>query len=418
MLVISVDGMISSFYMVSSPNLRIPHLRRLKEEGSYAEGVVGVYPSVTYPSHTTMVTGRMPAEHGIYSNLSSREAGKNPHDWFWFSSAIKVPTLWDEARRNRLTTGSVFWPVTAGAPIDWNIPEIWDPQKGEVGDPLYVAKFTTPGILFQAFLELGPPQPGTNDDTTRTHLAAFLFKKYKPNLLLVHLAELDEAEHEHGPKSAEASSALERADASIGELLAAVKLAGLEDSTDVFIVSDHGFLPVEQEIHPNVLLVKAGLLTADGSGSVTSGKIATVSNGGSFFLYWPDSEDFRGKVDAALKPLREQGLLWAVLDRPALKELGAEPAAQLTLEAPEGWAFASSAGSELVTKRKNPGGSHGYLPFRPGLESSFIAWGPGIKAGVNLHGIRMTAIAPTILKVMGIDDPRFGDSPPLTEILK
>jgi arylsulfatase A-like enzyme len=58
------------------------------------------------------------------------------------------------------------------------------------------------------------------------------------------------------------------------------------------------------------------------------------------------------------------------------------------------------------------------LPFRSELEASFIAWGPDIRAGVDLHTIRMTEIAPTILKAMGIDDPKFGDEPPLVEIFK
>jgi hypothetical protein len=58
------------------------------------------------------------------------------------------------------------------------------------------------------------------------------------------------------------------------------------------------------------------------------------------------------------------------------------------------------------------------LPFRRELEASFIAWGRDIRTGVNLHTIRMTEIAPTVLKAMGIDDPEFGAQPPLTEIFK
>jgi predicted AlkP superfamily pyrophosphatase or phosphodiesterase len=417
-LVISVDGMGASFYVSPSPALRIPNLLRLKKQGSFAEGVEGVYPSVTYPSHTTIVTGRLPAEHGIYTNLSSREAGKNARDWFWFASSIKVPALWDEARRNHLTTASVFWPVTAGAPINWNIPEIWDAQKGDVGDPLYVAKFATPGILFEALLELGPPQSIKDDDATRAHLATFLLKKYKPNLLLVHLANLDGAEHQYGPQSAEAAATLEKADDYIGQLLAAVRESGLERSSDVFVVSDHGFLPVETEIHPNVLLAKAGLLTSDERGSITGGKIAAVSNGGSFFLYWPESEETKARVDAALKPLREQGLLWAVFDRAALRELGAEPAAQMALEAPAGASFGNRAKGGLISKRATVGGAHGYLPYRQGLQAAFIAWGPDIRAGVDLHRIRMTEIGPTILKALGIEDSQFGHHPPLTGIFK
>ncbi len=417
-LVISVDGLGASFYMKPPPNVRMPNLVRLKEQGSFAEGVAGVYPSVTYPSHTTIVTGRLPVEHGIYSNLSSREAGKNPRDWFWFSSAIKVATLWDEARRHHLTSAAVSWPVTVGAAIDWNVPEIWDPAKGEVADLEYISKFSTPGLLEELAPALGPPQAGADDDTSRTRVAMAMLKKHRPNLLLLHLWSPDHEEHQHGPGSREAAAAVERIDARIGEVLVAVKEAGLQDSTNVFIVSDHGFLPTERELRPNVLLKSSGLLKADEKGNVTGGSIATVSNGGSFFIYWPDSEDFRRQVDDAVKPLRDQGLLWAVFDPQALKDLGSEPAARLALEAPEGLTFSSNARGEIVTPMKAPGGDHGYLPFRKGLEASFIAYGPGIRPGVNLHRIPMTAIGPTLLKALGINDPQFGTQPPLKEIFK
>jgi predicted AlkP superfamily pyrophosphatase or phosphodiesterase len=417
-LLISVDGLGASLYDRLAAKIHISNLPRLRREGSYAEGVVGVYPTVTYPSHTTIVTGRPPAEHGIYSNLSSREPGKDAEDWFWFTKAIKAPTLWDEARAHHMTTGAVFWPVTAGALIDWNVPEIWDPQKPLVVDPIYVAKYATPGLLFEALLEIGPPRPGQELDVTRTRLATFILKKHMPNLLLVHLVDLDETEHHFGPDSPQAAATLEKIDGHIGEILAADQAAGLADSTDVFIVSDHGFLPVETEIKPNVLFVKAGLLTADENGHVTGGKIATVANGGSFFIYWPESEDLRSKVSDALKPLRDQGVLWAILERAALREMAAEPAAQMALEAATGYAFSSGAAGDLLAKEQNTNGTHGYLPFRPELESSFIAWGPDIRSGVDLHTIRMTEIAPTVLKAMGIDDRKFGDRPPLREIFK
>ncbi len=417
-LVISVDGLGASFYDRLAAKTHIFNLPRLWREGSYAEGVLGVYPTVTYPSHTTIVTGRMPTEHGIYSNLSSREPGKNLEDWFWFAKAIKVPTLWDEARAHHLTTGAVFWPVTAGAPIDWDVPEIWDPQRPLQVDPSYVAKYATLGLLFEALLEIGPPQPGQELDVTRSRLATFILKKHKPNLLLVHLCDLDEEEHASGPDSPQAAATLEKIDGHIGELLAAERAAGLADSTDVFIVSDHGFLPVEAEIKPNVLLVKAGLLSADENGNVTGGKICTVADGGSFFIYWPQSQDLRSAVDEALKPLRDPGALWGVLDRAALRDLAAEPAAQMALEAPKGYAFGRGAAGDFLSRGRSTTGTHGYLPFRRELEASFIAWGPDIRAGVDLHTIRMTEIAPTILKAMGIDDPKFGARPPLQEIFK
>lgn len=419
-LVISVDGMGASWYAAPPAGVTTPNLTRLKTEGSFAEAVEGVYPTVTYPSHTTLVTGRMPAEHGVYSNLSSRVAGENPRDWYWFAKVIKVPTLWDEARKAKLTTASVFWPVSTGADIDWDFPEIWDTRKSGIPnpDPLYIARFATPGLLLEATMALGPPPPSQDRDTTIAGLAGYILKKHKPNLMLVHLELLDDVEHGHGPDSPEARAMIERIDARIGDILAAAQSAGLAGSTDVFIVSDHGFLPVERVIQPNVLLAKAGFFTLDSQGDIAGGKIQTVSNGGSFFIYWPDGEDLRAKVRTALRPLFDRGLAWAVFDHQAILDLGAEPAIQLALDAPLGAEYDSSAVGDLVVPTGQPHGAHGFLPFRKGLESSFIAWGPDIRGGVNLHRIRMTAIGPTILKVMGVDDPSFGDQPPLEEILK
>jgi hypothetical protein len=417
-LVISIDGMGSAYYTHPPAGTQIPNLRRLMERGSFAEAVEGVYPTVTYPSHTTLVTGRMPFEHGIYTNLSSRQAGRNPEDWFWFADAIKVPTLWDEARANHLTTASVAWPVTVGAHIDWDVPEIWDPAKGEVPNALYVARHMDVTTALELGMALGLPAPGSEDDENRVRLASYLLTRHRPNLTLVHLEGLDLAQHATGPNSAMALGVLEREDLHVGELLSALQSTGLKSSTDVFVVSDHGFLPITRDIQPNVLLAKAGLLTADSAGNVTGGRIATVTNGGSFFIYWPEGADFSAEVKAALKPITDQGLAYALLDQQSLQRMGADPKARLALDAPDGAEFTDSAGGALVKPLAAPAGTHGFLPSRPGLQSAFIACGPDIQAGVDLGRIPMTEIGPTILRAMGIQDPTFGDRPPIEAVFK
>src|SRR5215471_17311814 len=310
-LVISVDGMGSSYYMQPSAGLKIPNIRRLIEGGSFAEAVEGVYPTLTYPSHTTIVTGRRPAQHGIYTNLSSRQPGKNPDDWFWFAKAIKATTLWDEARAHQMTSAAVAWPVTVGAAIDWDVPEIWNPGKGQVPDAFYVFRFVNPITTIELAWALGIPQRGSEDDANRTKAASYFLTRHQPNLILLHLEALDAAEHQFGPHSPQANAALERADAHIGEMLSAVKHAGVETSTDVVVLSDHGFLPVDRAVQPNLLLARAGLLTTDRKGKITGGRITTVVNDGSFFIYWPQGSDLGAEVDSALKPLRDQGLVQA-----------------------------------------------------------------------------------------------------------
>ncbi|HXB00681.1 MAG TPA: alkaline phosphatase family protein, partial [Steroidobacteraceae bacterium] len=69
-LMISVDGLKPEYVLdADAHGLKIPFLRSLMQGGAYARGVTGVWPTVTYPSHTTLLTGLSPAEHGIYNNL-------------------------------------------------------------------------------------------------------------------------------------------------------------------------------------------------------------------------------------------------------------------------------------------------------------------------------------------------------------
>ena len=59
----------------------------MAREGAHANGVRGVFPSVTYPSHTTLVTGARPANHGILFN-------RDPEDgWNFFFEKITAPTV-------------------------------------------------------------------------------------------------------------------------------------------------------------------------------------------------------------------------------------------------------------------------------------------------------------------------------------
>src|SRR5687768_3414999 len=66
-LMISIDGLMPSSYTEAGPST-IPSLRRLAREGAYADGVISVLPTVTYPAHTTLLTGVPTSVHGIVDN--------------------------------------------------------------------------------------------------------------------------------------------------------------------------------------------------------------------------------------------------------------------------------------------------------------------------------------------------------------
>ena len=94
-LVISVDGMDQRYLSdCDKLGLKIPNLRKLMREGQWSAGTVGVIPTVTWPSHTTIITGVEPAEHGILANTRPTKDGGGR---YWSVDFLKVQSLLDVA---------------------------------------------------------------------------------------------------------------------------------------------------------------------------------------------------------------------------------------------------------------------------------------------------------------------------------
>ena len=106
-LVISVDGLHPAYVTDADRHgLKIPALRRLMQQGAHARGVVGVVPTVTYPSHTTLMTGLTPREHGIISNTPFDALNVNKEGWYWYAEDIKAKTLWEVVAKPGLRMAS------------------------------------------------------------------------------------------------------------------------------------------------------------------------------------------------------------------------------------------------------------------------------------------------------------------------
>lgn len=146
LVLVSINGL-KPEYVLSADRfpVKLPRLRRLAADGTYARGVRGVLPTVTYPSHTTIVTGVSPVRHGILHNHPFDPYGKNHDGWYWYAEDIKVPTLWDVAAQAGWATASIDWPVTVGANIRYNIAQYW--RANTPDDYKLLRALSTPGLL-------------------------------------------------------------------------------------------------------------------------------------------------------------------------------------------------------------------------------------------------------------------------------
>ena len=411
LLVISLDGMRPDYVLKADEHqLKIPHLRKLLHDGAHATGVRGVLPTVTYPSHTTLITGVWPAKHGIYSNVAFDPLGVNMDGWLWYADDIRVPTLWGAAAKAGLVTASVSWPVTVNeSGIRYNIPEYWRAPKGP-DDPKLRRAISSPGLMDEigktAGVYIGDLDDAENGDRSRTAYSVAILRQKHPQFMTIHLAALDHLEHAGGPFSPEANNVLEKLDGMVGEIEAAAPGA------IVCVVSDHGFARVDHTLALGAAFAQAGLLKLDPKSKnathVVDWKAIPHLDGGSaaILLKDPKDEATRGKVRQLLKQLAADPAngIARVLEKEEIARMGGNPDAAFWVDMKTNFAVAFGEGAPFASERK-VGGTHGYAPTHPELLASFFIAGPGIPAGLNLGEIDMRSIAPTLAKLLGVSFP-------------
>jgi predicted AlkP superfamily pyrophosphatase or phosphodiesterase len=407
LVLISVDGLRPDYVTAADQHgAKVPQLRKFLREGTYAEGVTGVVPTVTYPSHTTLMTGVWPANHGIWANTTFDPLQKNYQGWYWYAEDIRVPTLWDAAAAAGRTTASVQWPVTVGAKITWNIPEFW--RAGTPEDSKLLRAVATPGLLEKGKAALGEDYRGGIDtsieaDEARGKYVVWILANMRPGLMTVHLSSLDHTEHETQPFSAESIGVLERLDDVIGKIREAAERVA-PGHTFFAVVSDHGFANYDQQLNLFVAFREAKLFSTNEKDTITEWRAMPWVTGGSAAIVLKDPHDQAtlGEVRALLAKLAADpgNGIDRVLEAEELHKRGGYPNASFFVSLKQGWRTATSLSGPLVAKAK-PGGTHGELPDVADLRASFFLVGPGVPAGKDLGVIDMRDIAPTLAKEAG-----------------
>jgi predicted AlkP superfamily pyrophosphatase or phosphodiesterase len=422
-VLMSVDGLAG--YYLDDPAAEMPTLRKLAAEGARASSMRASDPTVTWPNHTTLVTGVSPGKHGVVGNNFFDRAKGEKVTLIWDplldkDEIVKVPTIYDLAKAAGMKTLAIKWPATRNArSLDLTCPD--------VGKAELVTKYTTPALLDeckQAGYDVVYGDEGKTvssseaitKDEMWTHIFNMLLHNHRPNLALLHVIAVDHTEHSDGPRSEGAYAAVKAADGQVREVWEELQ-KDFPGKATLIVVSDHGFSANKKKVIPNETLVKAGLIEMKVR-HATGGAVSLVVQGGSAMVYISDEANRDDVVKQVKKAFEGVEGVGKVVGPDEFAEYGIGDARRdprapdMLIEAKYGYFFGDTAAG---SKKENKG-SHGHDSHLPELHATFVACGKGIKPGTKLGEIDNRSVAPTIAKLLGIEMPT-ADGKVLTEAL-
>ncbi|MEX2234309.1 MAG: ectonucleotide pyrophosphatase/phosphodiesterase [Cyclobacteriaceae bacterium] len=395
-VLVTIDGFRPDFYLEDTWDT--PNLKAIKQEGAHAYGVNSVFPSVTYPSHITIVTGVQPAKHGIFYNALFEKDSATKGQIYWHFDQITSPTLWEVTQKAGLKAASVNWPVSVGAPTVFNISDV-----GAKGQKVMEDSTNPPGISASLKQKLLNNAPGirVGIDKNVASIAAWVIKTEKPNFITVHLLGMDHVQHLHGRNGSEIEHAIVLADSAVGMIRTAIAEAGIKDNTLLIITGDHGFYDVTTTVSPNVWLQDWGLIE---NGNDWKAKFHTA--GGGAFMFLKDKNDVAtlNTIMSKLKALPDADTKYfQIVDAKKLGAIGADPGVVLALTGLNGAAFSARTNALAVDKGK--GGTHGYFPDTRNIQTGFVAEGMSLKKATRIQEMNLKDISAIVVKYLGLTMP-------------
>lgn len=413
LFIISFDGLSTlDFEYISN----LPNFKEYLKGASYSKKVYSVYPTLTYPAHATIVTGRYPKNHGVVNNIQLQPNKKSP-DWYWHRSHIKGDTLYDLAIERGMKVAALLWPVTAKAKIQYNMPEVlpYRPWQNQIiasmlnGSPIFQYKLNK---LF-GHLRQGTKQPNLDNFTYKSFIHTI--KDKRPDLSLVHYTDLDTIRHHYGFYSDESKEALKRHDERLGEIIKTLKEMEIYKDSTIVVLGDHSSLDEDKVINLNVLLKEKGYIKVNEAGKIISYRAILNNCDGSAYIYLKDKKDEElikeiYKVIEAFN--KEHNCIEAIYSSNEADKLGADPECALMLEAMKGYYFLDEVEGDLIReiRKEEVGGvpnftrsTHGYSPFKENYTTVFMASGKGIKKGIAIEEMNLIDEAPTLAKLLGLE---------------
>jgi predicted AlkP superfamily pyrophosphatase or phosphodiesterase len=351
---------------------RLPSLVAIGETGLVAEALVPVDPSNTFPNHVSLATGVAPEVHRLVNNHfvdPDRGDFHKKHSERW----IESEPIWSVAERAGIRAASYYW---VGSEGDWTGgpgPSEWRRFSSRTSERAKVD---------QILAWLDEPDPAR-----------------RPRLITCWFHGADHEGHESGPDSEAVTRALAPQDRQIARLVEAIEDRGLFDRLTLVIVSDHGMTTAEKRVNLADRLRRGGL------------RVRVLGIGGFASVVFREPDRTPELLARAVTIAREAGLEAHVREQaPPSWRVGDPRFGDVVVRAPIGTAIV--APTTLIE------GFHGYDARRPEMAALLVARGRGVEPGTRIGRVSSLAVAPTVLRLLGLPIPEQMRAPPIRAMLR
>jgi hypothetical protein len=371
----------------------MPTLAALAAAGVAAAGVDPVVPAAAYPAHATLLTGVAPAQHGVVADRRLGERGVR-RATVRHASQLRAPTLWQRVAEGGGTVAAFDWPTTTGAEIASLLPDLEPERSGEDWRKL-VARSASAWVAER--VSAAPDEvdaPGAARDALLVDLACAALSQ-SPRLVLLRLRGAEVAAAAEGPGGESAEGAFAQLDRELARLVRCAANSGRLAETAFVVVGDRALLTTHTAVRPNVWLRGEGLIGAQGRW-----KALSRSNGGSAFVYASEAGAAL-EARATLEDAAGRSHAFRVVSADEMIQRGADPQAWFGLEAEPGFAFEDDRlGAPLAPARSRAAG--GYLRESADQRTGFVAFGRGVRRGLDVPRMSQLDVAPTLATLLGV----------------
>lgn len=389
------------------------NFKRLIENSSYSDKVESVYPSLTYPAHVSISTGKLPNKHGIINNIQIQPKRQSP-DWFWQQKYIKSKTIYDAAFSKGLRTCAILWPVTGKSKtLNINVPEIFPnrPWQNQVMVSALNGSLLTQLKLNNMFghLRKGIEQPYLDNFTFESF--KYILKNDLADFFLIHLTDVDTQKHHFGTKSKEVQEALKRQDQKLGELFDILDSNKIFNDSTIIALGDHSFKDAHSVIKLNKFFLENGYQKTNSKNEITSWNVYSNFCDGSCYIYFNNkSYQFKNEVITKLEKFSKENnnCIKNIYSNEESKNFGGDNDCDFMLEAKDGYYFINSIEGPVIEKTlgKYDVATHGYFPKEDSYKTFFILSSPNIQKNNYIGSMHLTDEGATIFNLLDykVDD--------------